>query len=146
MLIDEIDKSDINLPNDLLNLLEEGQFPIPELVRRTPKNESENSQLTPFTINTQDEGITATIKDGWVRCHAFPIIVMTSNGERDFPPAFKRRCLRITLPDPQKEGLEAIVKAHFGEGWQQSYLPEGYDELIESCSIRHIEMDGSLGI
>ena len=115
LLIDEIDKSDINLPNDLLNLLEEGQFSLPELVRRSPKNNSENSQETRLTIKTQDEGIDAVIEDGWVRCHAFPIIVMTSNGERDFPPAFKRRCLRITMPDPKRKGLEAIVKAHFGE-------------------------------
>jgi MoxR-like ATPase len=115
LLIDEVDKSDINLPNDLLNLLEEGQFPIPELVRRTKKDNQENSQSTSFTIKTQDEGIDAVIQDGWVRCHAFPIIVMTSNGERDFPPAFKRRCLRITMPDPQKEGLEEIVRAHFGD-------------------------------
>ncbi|MDJ0580696.1 MoxR family ATPase [Crocosphaera sp.] len=115
LLIDEIDKSDINLPNDLLNLLEEGQFPIDELVRRSPKNNSEKNEIEPFTINTQDEGIEAVIEDGWVRCQAFPIIVMTSNGERDFPPAFKRRCLRITMPDPKKEGLEAIVKAHFGD-------------------------------
>ncbi len=123
LLIDEIDKSDINLPNDLLNLLEEGQFPIPELVRRSAKNNSENTQKTPFKINTQDEGIDAEIQDGWVRCHAFPIIVMTSNGERDFPPAFKRRCLRITMPEPKKEGLEAIVKAHFGETKFEEHSP-----------------------
>lgn len=123
LLIDEIDKSDINLPNDLLNLLEEGQFPIRELVRRSAKNDVENSEKNSFTIKTQDEGIDAVIDDGWVRCQAFPIIVMTSNGERDFPPAFKRRCLRITMPDPKKEGLEAIVKAHFGESKFQQYYP-----------------------
>lgn len=129
LLIDEVDKSDINLPNDLLNLLEEGQFPIPELVRRSSKNNPENLQATPFTIKTQDEGVDAVIQDGWVRCHAFPIIVMTSNGERDFPPAFKRRCLRITMPDPEKEGLKAIVKAHFGESKFEEYSLI-IDELI----------------
>ena len=36
------------------------------------------------------------------------------------------------------------IKAHFGEGWEKSYLPEGYDEIIESCSIKHIEFDGNL--
>lgn len=30
------------------------------------------------------------------------------------------------------------VKRHFGEDWQESYLPEGYEDLIETCSIRHI--------
>ncbi len=36
------------------------------------------------------------------------------------------------------------VKSLFGKEWQESYLPQGYDEIIESCSIRHIEFDGSL--
>ena len=39
--------------------------------------------------------------------------------------------------------LESI-KSYFGGDWEQSYLPEGYDALIESCSIRHIEVDGEL--
>lgn len=113
LLIDEIDKSDINLPNDLLNLFEEGEFPIPELMRRTnPENNSESNQE--FKVWTQDED-KITLKRPKVQCYTFPIIVMTSNGERDFPPAFKRRCLRVTMPDPQQEALESIVKAHFGQ-------------------------------
>ena len=36
------------------------------------------------------------------------------------------------------------IKTRFGKDWEASYLPEGYDELIENCSIRHIEFDGSL--
>ena len=39
--------------------------------------------------------------------------------------------------------LEAI-KSRFGDDWEVSYLPEGYEEIIESCSIRHIEFDGAL--
>lgn len=39
--------------------------------------------------------------------------------------------------------LESI-KSLFGEEWEKSYLPEGYEEIIESCSIRHIEFDGHL--
>ena len=35
------------------------------------------------------------------------------------------------------------IKVRFGKDWEASYLPEGYDKLIESCSIRHIEFDGS---
>jgi len=38
------------------------------------------------------------------------------------------------------------IKMHFGEGWDQSYLPVGYKEIIESCSIRHIEIEGSLDL
>ena len=41
------------------------------------------------------------------------------------------------------EDLESI-KSLFGEKWEESYLPEGYDEIIESCSIKHIEFDGNL--
>ncbi len=36
------------------------------------------------------------------------------------------------------------VKAHFGETWEQSFLPPGYAEIIESCAIRHLEVDGRL--
>ncbi|MEL7039377.1 MAG: ATP-binding protein [Cyanobacteria bacterium J06592_8] len=44
LLIDEIDKSDLNLPNDLLNLFEEGSFNIRELVRRKRQNQEKNQQ------------------------------------------------------------------------------------------------------
>ena len=114
LLIDEIDKSDINLPNDLLNLFEEGEFEIPELVRRTQGDRETADSKQSFEVYTQDFGIKAKIWGGLIRCSAFPIIVMTSNGERDFPPAFKRRCLRVRMPDPKRSALREIVKAHFG--------------------------------
>jgi hypothetical protein len=41
-------------------------------------------------------------------------VVITSNGEREFPPAFLRRCLRLDLPDPDEPRLRAIVSAHLG--------------------------------
>lgn len=41
------------------------------------------------------------------------------------------------------KNLESI-KSLFGEKWEESFLPEGYDEIIESCSIKHIEFDGNL--
>lgn len=43
------------------------------------------------------------------------------------------------------EDLES-VKSLFGREWEQSFLPEGYGEIIESCSIKHIEFDGSLAL
>lgn len=124
LLIDEVDKCDLNLPNDLLNLFEEGEFEIEELIRQAAKKESnsqtdsENSTKTEtknqlFRVYTNDSGIKANITEGKVACCAFPIIVMTSNGERDFPPAFKRRCLRVRMPDPDRDALKEIVKAHF---------------------------------
>ena len=39
--------------------------------------------------------------------------------------------------------LESI-KSHFGKDWEKSYLPEGYEEIIENCLIKHIEFDGCL--
>lgn len=107
LLIDEFDKSDINLPNDLLNLFEEGEFEIPELARLA-------KQVEEVTVRTYD-GREATIKAGRVRCAAFPLIVLTSNGERDFPPAFLRRCLRLTMPNPDQKALTEMVKAHLGQ-------------------------------
>ena len=38
----------------------------------------------------------------------------------------------------------ASIKSLFGKDWQASFLPEGYAELIESCSIQHIEFEGNL--
>jgi MoxR-like ATPase len=111
LLIDEIDKSDINLPNDLLHLFEEGTYKIPELARLAKSNLAESAQSAPSNVFTH-ENQTARVKEGQVRCHEFPIVILTSNGERDFPPAFLRRCLRITMPDPTPAALTAIVKAH----------------------------------
>lgn len=105
LLIDEFDKSDIDLPNDLLNVLEEGQFAIPELARE--------EQCEPVVLSTQDGG-TATVRGGQIRCRAFPIIIITSNGERAFPDAFKRRCLQITISEPDEERLTEIVRSQLG--------------------------------
>jgi len=108
LLIDEIDKSDVDLPNDLLNVLEEGEFRIPELVR-VAETESE------VEVGLEHESSRVRIREGTVRCRAFPIVVMTSNGERDFPPAFLRRCVRLEVAEPDSQRLEAIVCAHLGQ-------------------------------
>ncbi|MBN4005427.1 MoxR family ATPase [Nostoc sp. LPT] len=132
LLIDEIDKSDINLPNDLLNLFEEGEFEIPELVRRSQDNKQDANTKKSFTVYTEDKDIKATISGGRVCCHAFPIIVMTSNGERDFPPAFKRRCLRVRMPDPNEDALQKIVKTHFGNDFLNDAKNQAkFDNLIK---------------
>ena len=39
---------------------------------------------------------------------------MTSNGDRDFPPAFLRRCLQLAIPRPSLKKLETIINAHLG--------------------------------
>jgi MoxR-like ATPase len=108
LLIDELDKSDIDLPNDLLDVFEEGEYRIPELVRisaREPK----------AGVYTADPDVLVEIGRGRVRCRAFPVIVITSNGEREFPAAFLRRCLRLTMKAPDETRLADMVAAHFAE-------------------------------
>jgi MoxR-like ATPase len=105
LLIDEIDKSDIDLPNDLLNLFEEGEFEIPELSRLPEKEEYQSVGV--FPCDSKDR---IKVERGRVRCDAFPLVIMTSNAERDFPPAFLRRCLRLHIEPPSKEKLEDIVR------------------------------------
>jgi MoxR-like ATPase len=111
LLIDEVDKSDLNLPNDLLNLFEEGEFEIPELVRR--RRRRAGTPDSPVTVYTADRDVEAVIENGRVQCCEFPIVIMTSNGERDFPPAFYRRCLRVQMPDPTPDSLLPVVRSHF---------------------------------
>lgn len=108
LLVDEIDKSDIDFPNDLLDVFEEGTFEIPELSRITD---------TAGTVDVRpaDDGTQVKVTGGRIRCRAFPFVVLTSNGERDFPPAFLRRCVRLHLPAPDEDRLRAIVYAHLGQ-------------------------------
>jgi MoxR-like ATPase len=85
ILIDEIDKADIDFPNDLLQALDEGRFPIQET----------------------GEEIKANPKQP-------PIIFITSNDEKDLPDAFLRRCLFHYIKFPEKpEELVNIINAHF---------------------------------
>ena len=57
---------------------------------------------------------------GRVVCREFPIIVLTSNGEREFPAAFHRRCIRVEMPTPNHEDLVHVVAAHFNRSDQLS--------------------------
>jgi MoxR-like ATPase len=82
LLIDEIDKADLEFPNDLLNELEEMSFYIPEI----------------------NETITANHR---------PIVVITSNAEKELPDAFLRRCIFHYIEFPHSELMEEIVKVHF---------------------------------
>ncbi|MFD7553238.1 AAA family ATPase [Streptomyces sp. NPDC059835] len=107
LLVDEIDKSDLDLPSDLLDALERGEFEIPELARYTEDV---------VAIREWDGDRRHQIARGRVQCTEFPFIVMTSNGERDFPAAFLRRCVRFTMPRPTVETLTRVVAAHLDEG------------------------------
>ena len=120
VLIDEIDKSDIDLPNNLLHVFEENKFEIPELKRL------KEYKYQPFEGSKQYR----EIENGIVECDVdtFPLIIMTSNGERDFPPAFMRRCLHLEMELPTHEQLATIVEAHFENAVNKKDL----DTMIES--------------
>jgi MoxR-like ATPase len=115
VLIDELDKSDLDLPGDLLNVIENGEFTIPVLARAKGRGEftvkgadgptGENGE--PYTVNS----------DGVVKrseLNEFPVIVFTSNRDRAFPAPFLRRCVRFDMPRFTEEDLVKIVMAHLG--------------------------------
>jgi len=87
LLIDEIDKADIDFPNDLLRELDELWFEV---------NEAEVSQ-----------------SEKKIYANAVPIVFITSNDEKDLPDAFLRRCLFHYIEFPNRERLIMIVKAYF---------------------------------
>ena len=82
LLIDEIDKADIEFPNDLLQELDRMEFYVQEI----------------------DETIRAEIR---------PVVVITSNNEKELPDAFLRRCFFHYIRFPDAETMQDIVEVHF---------------------------------
>jgi MoxR-like ATPase len=122
LIIDEIDKSDIDLPNDLLTIFEEGRFEIPEMARleKDDSNQSEPIKVQVRTAYTDASESTyaekkVEIEGGRITCQEFPLVILTSNGERDFPPPFLRRCLRLNMRDPKLDELQKIIRAHLSD-------------------------------
>jgi MoxR-like ATPase len=133
LIVDEIDKSDLDLPNDLLYVFEEGAFEIPELVRiENLKKDVEvrtayrDEQESTFNHGVIKEGKTK-VEGGKISCGEFPLVILTSNGERDFPPPFLRRCVRLTMAEPDEVRLAQIVNAHLDQ--QTTQDTEEHQEL-----------------
>ncbi len=82
LLIDEIDKADIEFPNDLLRELDQMEFYVHE-TRQT------------------------------IKANQRPIILITSNNEKELPDAFLRRCFFHYIKFPDKETMQKIVDVHF---------------------------------
>ncbi len=82
LLIDEIDKADIEFPNDLLLELDKMEF---------------------FVYETQKT----------VKAKIRPIVIITSNNEKELPDAFLRRCLFHYIRFPEQETMQQIVDVHF---------------------------------
>jgi MoxR-like ATPase len=119
VLIDEIDKSDLDLPGDLLNVIEHGAFRIPVLARAKAtvlrKNADTGENEAYFPVTGADNKTYEIDPDGMVWRRQFPVIVFTSNGGRTFPAPFLRRCVRFPMPAFEKKDLEKIVRKHLGE-------------------------------
>ncbi|MFF2137454.1 AAA family ATPase [Streptomyces sp. NPDC058193] len=130
LLVDELDKSDIDLPNDLLHVLENGSYEIPELVR---------ADVSAVSVFTDDPQKRAVIEAGRVECAEFPVVVITSNGEREFPAAFRRRCLPLEMRPPSREQLVSIVVSHLGR------RPEGIEELVNDF-VRRLDGGGTQSV
>jgi MoxR-like ATPase len=84
LLIDEVDKADIEFPNDLLLELDKMEF---------------------FVYETQET----------IKAVRRPIVVITSNNEKELPDAFLRRCFFHYINFPEKATMEAIIQVHFPE-------------------------------
>jgi len=133
LLIDEIDKSDVDLPNDLLHVFEEGRFRIDELARLPEEKRYDAVKVFPHDSNTR-----VPVPRDWVQCRAFPVVVLTSNGEREFPPAFNRRCIRLTIPEPKEGQLADIVASRLyrkadkpDEKFPVDHLPAEVQDLVK---------------
>jgi len=84
LLIDEIDKADLEFPNDLLWELDRMEFYIPE---------------TKETVTAKQR----------------PIVIITSNAEKELPDAFLRRCVFHYIEFPDEDQMRDIVKVHLGD-------------------------------
>jgi len=82
LLIDEIDKADIEFPNDLLQELDRMEF---------------------FVYETKET----------IKAKQRPIIIITSNNEKELPDAFLRRCFFHYIRFPEPETMESIVRVHY---------------------------------
>jgi MoxR-like ATPase len=111
VLIDEIDKAPRGFPNDILNEVEKLEF----------------------TIHEIHKTITAETKNA-------PILVLTSNSEKDLPDAFLRRCVfyHITFPDGTR--LKSIIEKRFNKS---DILPDITEKEIDA-TIKHFEAIRSL--
>ncbi len=99
LLIDEIDKADIEFPNDLLQELDQMEF---------------------FVYETGE----------MVRARHRPIVIITSNNEKELPDAFLRRCFFHYIKFPDPETLKAIVDVHF-PGIKQTLVAEALSQFFD---------------
>jgi MoxR-like ATPase len=93
VLIDEIDKASRDLPNDVLDEIEEMSF----IVRELTDEDGKKPGLT-FTADQRHR----------------PVVVITSNSERDLPDAFLRRCVYFNIEFPDSDTLNRVIAGRLG--------------------------------
>ncbi|WP_051833779.1 hypothetical protein [Streptomyces sp. NRRL S-646] len=108
LLLDRLDRAEIALPEDLCTVLDAGGFTVPG---------------APAHVATDDDSEAAVpLRGGAVQCHAFPLVVITTGGDRDVSPALAERCVPLTLARPNRAALEAVAAARFPDGVAEDIL------------------------
>ena len=107
LLIDEIDKADIEFPNDLLQELDRMEFHVYE---------------TGETVRAQQR----------------PVVIITSNNEKELPDAFLRRCFFHYIRFPDAETLKRIVDVHY-PGLKPRLLDEALSQFLELREVQGLK-------
>jgi MoxR-like ATPase len=110
LLIDEIDKADSSFCNGLLVPLGSRQFQVPDINIR--------------------------VENGSNRIEESPLIIITTNGERDLPEAFIRRCVVLAIPGPTAERLMEIARLHFPVLGSNEELRQQAENLSKRFDVR----------
>jgi len=107
LLIDEIDKADIEFPNDLLQELDRMEF---------------------YVYETKE----------LIKAKYRPIIVITSNNEKELPDAFLRRCFFHYIKFPDQKTMEQIIEVHY-PGLKKALLKEALDTFYKIRDVRGLK-------
>ena len=99
LLIDEIDKADIEFPNDLLREIDKMEF---------------------YVYETRE----------LIKAKHRPVVIITSNNEKELPDAFLRRCFFHYIKFPDRETMQAIVDVHFPD-LKKNLLKEALDAFFQ---------------
>ncbi|MHA1378078.1 MAG: AAA family ATPase [Candidatus Helarchaeota archaeon] len=106
LLIDEIDKADIEFPNDLLNELDEMSF---------------------YIVETGEE----------IKAKHRPIVIITSNAEKELPDAFLRRCVFHYIEFPDKKIMREIIKVHYPD-LKDNLINQVMDKFYKLRSLNYL--------
>jgi MoxR-like ATPase len=127
LIVDEIDKANFDLAHDLLHVFEEGGFDIPELARLP-------GMASIHGTSASGDPCRVDVKAGRIITRHHPVVVITSNGVREFPEAFRRRCVELKLVRPPAERLRAIVANQLGDAAADEGLLEVENALKDQAT------------